>query len=618
MTLLLNRHWEMLLMTLKRSSIFLWLMVALALAPAMLFAYLGQFSRAMHDDFCQFYLGLEHGPWGFVMYEFYKWTGSYSNWFLKGMTAQLFTVAPRIAPGLIVISWLVCLSWLIFQGLTRLRMNDSRWPLAVALAALAVAAAINAFYSPQSFYWYAASTRYTLPLALLAIYLALVFWTGQRTRSRRSLLLSLIAGGLLCFIMAGASEMFAVFQLAFLTFCLLAVFAFSQPSARYCYARIFGAGWLVTLAGFLIQLSAPGTAARAAAIEERLGQLNRTLLALMPKTFSLTFDHLEHPPVFAGFALLLGAGLLVMLFKYQPPALSKTSRAVGPVWPALWLSLAFQLLWLPVLWGHTSEYPQFFGRFSARYMAVISLNMAFILAFLALLWQRKRIQAHLQKQERSTLVVYSIIAFASVFISLFLLTQINRSIERISISYLLTSLLALSALLTWQLLPCAVTRKFGLLALYSSAMGLGCLVLMIGASSYSVGYIVPRSLAPIAWLLTFSGLVWGFFFGFLLKHYPPGQIWVRLLKLVSLGMALIIGINMTLGQAALIPDFRRFAREWDELHLDIIARRDSGQKTIEIAPLSYDLADYIDVETLGNIASDCERYYGVDLIAVDG
>ena len=50
-------------MTFKRTIIFQWLIVALALVPLILYAYLGQFSRMMSDDYCITAVGQELGAW---------------------------------------------------------------------------------------------------------------------------------------------------------------------------------------------------------------------------------------------------------------------------------------------------------------------------------------------------------------------------------------------------------------------------------------------------------------------------------------------------------------------------------------------------------------------------
>ena len=129
-------------MTFKRTSIFQWLIAALALVPLILYAWLGQFSRLMSSDYYTVAFGLEAQ---------YLGGGGYANWFFKGAMAPLDTLIARITPMLIIVLWLVGLPWLVFQVLTYLKIEHSRRALSFAIAALTVAATIHAFYSPQSF-----------------------------------------------------------------------------------------------------------------------------------------------------------------------------------------------------------------------------------------------------------------------------------------------------------------------------------------------------------------------------------------------------------------------------------------------------------------------------------
>ena len=484
----------------KRTIIFQWLTAALALAPAAGYAYLGQFSRMMSDDYCQIALGKEMGAWDYMIYKFNTWAGSYANWFFKGAMAPLDTLLPRVMPALIILLWLVGMSWLVFQRLAHLKIEKPRWALSVMIAALAVAAGIHAFYSPQSFYWYAASTHYTLPLALLTIYLALVFWLAQRPRPSWW---AVIAGGALCFITAGAAEMFTVFQAVFLTLCLLASFAFLRPSVRRPYALVFGIGWLATLMGLVIQLSSPGVYLRAASIVEAYGQPNRGLSAILSETLSRSLGYIEDPQVLAGLIMLMGVGLLVMLIHCEPQAALGTSKPVKLALPPLWLGLMVQLIFVPILWLHTSDHPQLLGRFSVRYMTAIMLNIVFLLGFLVLLWRRNRINIELQKRGHGLLIVGC--AAASMFAVVLLAFIRTQDMHSRASAYLTASFLVFLGMIIWQLLPAPQTtsaRKIGLLALFVYAAAAVCIAAVVGAALFGRGgFVAARTLAPGAYLL---------------------------------------------------------------------------------------------------------------------
>ena len=611
-------------MTFKRTTIFPWLIALLSLVPVSLYAYLGQFSRLIADDYREILYNRDMAFWDGLRAWYLGLSGAYANFLAKSVMLPLGPSIPRIAPTIIIVLWMVGLSWLVFQGLACLEIRDSRRALAVAISAAIVAASIHAFYTPLSLYWHAASTDYTLPLVLFTIYMALAFWMAQRLSPS---LWALIAGGLLCFISAGFSEMFLVFQVAFLTLCLLLIFAFLRSSVRYRCVLVFGVGWLATLVGLIIQLSSPAVPWRLSWLDEPSARL---ISVLVPGTLNRTMDYIENPQVFLGFVMLMGVGLLVMLLKYKPQEALEASQPVKLALPPLWLGLFVQLIWVPLLWLHTSDNPQFLGRFSISYTIVIILNAALILGFLVLLWQRDRIQAQLQKRERGALIVYGTMAFVFVCAATFALTQENV-FYRTASSYLFMSFLVFGGIIISQLsslLPTSSARKFGWFALLSYVIAVICTAAMTFMALYARGFVPSRILSSVAHLLVLSGLVWGAWMGYMLKHCPPsfrlGQVWVKLLKLASLALILTIGIGIVLGQAALVPDFQLFAREWDARHQSIIARRDSGQTTIEIAPLTFELAEYF--LSLGTVTQHrstahhgASRYYGVELIgATDG
>ena len=592
------------MMTFKRTAIFPWLIAALSLVPLWLYAYLGQFSRLISDDYCHIGRAQKRDVWDYMIFKLDTWAGSYANWFLKGIMAPLDTLAPRIMPTVIIVLWLVSLSWLVFQCLACLKIDKPRRALSVTIAALIVTASIRAFYSPQLFYWYAASTHYTLPLTFLTMYLALSLWTARRSGLS---LLALIAGGLLCFISGGASEMFLVFQLTVLTFCLLAGFAFLRSSGRHRCVLVFGVGWLTTLGSLAIQLSSPGVARRAAV--DAVETMYRSPSALASGAWDRVANYIDRPQVVLGFVMLLGVGLLVMLVKYKPPLASEASKPIKLVLPPLWFGLMFQLLWLPRLWG----------RESSGYMAVI-LNFVFILGFLVLLWQRKRINAHLRKHDRGLLIVYGTMALVFVCAALFAITR-QSLLYRATTSWLYMSVLVFGGIMIWQLsslLSAASARRLGLLALLSYAIAAVYVAVMAAVALYGRGFVPPRILSPVAYVLVLPGLICGAYIGCALKHYGAssrlGQVWIRFLKLASAVIVLTIGIGIVLGQAALIPDFQLYAREWDARHQKIIAMRDSGQKTIEVAPFTFDLSEYMDYHDQ-NVG--CTGYYGVKIVARD-
>ena len=618
-------------MTFKRSSLFQVCIAALASAPVALYAYLGQFSRLIGDDYCYMAMG-QSMAWGITRYEFNHWSGSYAALIFKDIMAPLDVLVPRVMPAIIIALWLVGSYWLVFQVLAHLKIDRSRRPLAMTLAAFIVTASIYALHSIQSIYFYAASARHTLPTALLSIYLALACWIVGHAGGRR-FYWGIIAGGLLCFISAGGSEVFVTFQALFLMLCLLMSMAFLRNGVRRAGMLVFGVGWLTTLAGLSIQLSSPGVASRSARLYARfgLGPLDWDMTSLASKTLNWSVDYIGYPQIFLGFILLAAVGLLVMLTRYKPPAGLKASKAVELALPSLWLGLILQLFYALALGTHAIFHWRNLGHFSREYRAIVVLHIVLLLGFGVLFWRRKQINAQLRKCDPGLLSVCSVIAFVFAFVLLFFLTYAKESLhphppDNPRPDYLLMSFLVFMGVMLWWLssaLSSAVARKYGLLVFCLHGMGLICMAAIVFVALFGRRHVDLRILSANAWLLTLPGLVWGLFFGWLLKHHPPasrfGQAWVKLFKSGSLAVMLTITAGIALGQAALIPHFQRYASEWDAHHQQIIIRRNSGQNIIRFAPLTWDLADHLDfIDFLGTKeGGTCdERYFNVDAVIV--
>ena len=595
------------------------LALLLALLPLGLFAYLGQFSRLMSDDYCAIATGRELGAWQGTLYWYNSWAGSYANFFLKSALAPLDGLLPRYTPLAIILIWTLGAFWLgkgLLQGLGIPQRRLGGLLIACAL----VTASVNAFYSPQSFFWYAASTHYALPTALLTLYLGLCMHAllpGAEARLGRCIFL----GAMLCFGSAGASEIFVVFQLTALTLCLLAVFAYwlARVGKMRSLVMLVGAGWLATLVGFLLQVRSPGLAARAAADAERFGYAIRDLSGLLSGTLGQTFQLIGHPRAFAGFMLLFAIAFLVLRLSYRqrPPA-----SALSPARLAkreIWIGLVFQLLWIPLLWAHVSDAPRFFGRFSGSYMLVVALNAGLIVSFALALRQRQRLNQWLRADAAASLQAISLILL--IVTLLFALTQL-RGIHYRAAGFLFTSAICLLYVGIAQLdvasLPPAA-RQLHRLALFALVLAVLSLAAIVFTALFGRGFVDARILAPAAFMLIGPGLLLGALYGVALSPFAPkSSPGLMLPTRLCLTLALLIVFGIALGNATLLPSFQAYARDWDLRHQRILALRAGGQRSLEVAPLEFDLADYVGVTRLDRDPSNrCAlQYYDLDAISV--
>ena len=105
------------------------------------------------------------------------------------------------------------------------------------------------------FFWFTATVEYTLPVLTLLLCLAFVVETVSRLRSNWQLAIAAIAVLALGFINAGFSEMYLVFQLAFLAMLVVCVCLFADGPKRSTYIVLAAAAFVGTLVSLPVQLS---------------------------------------------------------------------------------------------------------------------------------------------------------------------------------------------------------------------------------------------------------------------------------------------------------------------------------------------------------------------------
>ena len=562
--------------------------VLLALVPLFLFAYLGQFSRMMADDYRYLGKALESGTWQAMLVWREYWNGDYTNYLLYGLLAPLGVVVPSIFPSVIIATGLLGFVWLNLKVLAFVGIRRHRYLVTVALASLILVAAINGFYSEQAFYWFAATLDYTFPALTLLLCIAFAVETASRLRTKLQLSVAAISVSAIAFVNAGFSEMYMVFQLAFTGLLVVCVYMFVDRPRRRIYLILAFAGFVGSLASLPVQMSAPGVAIRST-ISVHMGykiEPMRTLPILIARTLDLTFQYLGHQRAFAGFMMLVAAGLFVTLkmFKPVPTGLRRGRSPVAT--SALWVGLIVQLIFIPVLWSHSSDNIEVLGRFSYSFLVVVSINMAFIVALLVLIWQRALLSEALNNKN-GLLVVCSIVLLTVGL--LFALPQI-RSIHHKAASYLCITSAVLLGMLSWQLISVLAAtgdrqaKRFGLLAVPSSVITAFTLATMIAVSLWWQGFVFERTFAPITFLLMVSGLACGASIGILIYLSCPlreaHSAWLRWASILSLLVSMTIETGIVIGQAQRKEVLATRARMWDKSHQEIIRLRDEGNPAV--------------------------------------
>lgn len=598
-------------------------LLILALLPLLQFAYMVQFDRLINDDYFYLAVARDLGPWGSLLYWRSAWEGSYTDHFLFGLLAPLGSDAPRVfLTGLFVV-WLLSLAWLYERLLARLNIESHRRTLATGAAALTLAATVNAYYTPQSLFYFTAVVSYNLPLAPLAVYLALVLHATSPAYAGPRLKFVAICGFVICFVAAGLVELYMVFQLCLLTILLLLAALAAKRAGRRDYLALMAAGWAATALSLLIQITAPGIAVRSTQFSPVEVVSKRALPDFAHYLADGLVRFILREPAFAGFIMLFCVGLFAALLLHRSPGGVSLGDPAKFARASLWCGLIVQLIFVPILWAHTSDQHSVLGRFSYAYSSVIALNLGLLAAILLLLWRGRGISKLIFERRNGLLTLSG----GVLLLVLILFVAVHfRSIHHRASHYLIVTSLLLIGMLAWQLqraLGDEQTRQYGQAALLMTLATALCSVVLIGVPLYTIGRVTARVTTPAILMFVSLGLVWGAYVGYLMRR--AGQTTrareslLRRIGLSALLVACVIGAGIMLGQARFIPNLQTFAHEWDERERLIIRQRDSGLQDIIVEPLSFDLSWHILWQRMSRPmeSGSAAKYYGVESISVD-
>lgn len=586
-------------------SLFSWLLALLAMIPLGLIPLAGFYSRMKIDDFFVVASAQRHDAWGTMLFHFNHWSGSYTRFFLIGVLGPLDHLVPAIAPLLIVTLWFCALCWLLYEALNWLGVKTSRWPVALALSALTVSAAIYAFPSERAIYWYVANTAYALPFAPLSAFLALSIRVARQVTVSRKVL---AAGAIICFLGAGLAEAFVIFQLCFLGFCLLlAIFAL-DGSTRIACARMLGAGWAASLASLVVQLLSPGVMKRSLAVshDTRLPPV-RSLPDLLTGTVDNTFAFLSDPEITLGFLLLMAIGMFFALTRRDLPPVKAEERPAQLYKPLLWLGIIVQLLCMPILWAYVSDNPQFLGRFSIRYMPFVLFNMITIVVYALLLWGRNPVNGRLTQYGPG---LRTMCKFLLVIVSTLLALEMT-AIRIYAWFYLLCTFALFLASFVWES-PAATSilspRRGSLLLILCLTITWFSGASVAATLLFARGEVFIRTMTPGTTLMIISGLVWGVYLGYRVKGYLQVSRfkypWDSVVKLSLIAAILLMGMAMVCDQIELVQLYQSHARQWDANHARILSMRESGESPIIVDPMPRSFGNYMSEQ-------DAVYYYGV-------
>jgi hypothetical protein len=252
----------------KRSSLVrrtvLWLIVGVLALPLIAHLYAGLSNRPLSDDFCFTVEARERGILGALDYWYNNWTGTYSSTFFQSVIGlgELW----RFTPIMLIILWVIALTYVIFQLLSGFRVVDDsadRLPLAAGLACLLLSAVVNSTLNVyQSLYWTSGAITYSLPLIVLTFNLGLYFQMVRRSIEKGVDYPALAFTAGLAMLAGGFSPLFAVVHVALWFFVFVGSILFLPKSYRRTGMIIALVGLFFAGIAFLILLIAPGNNVR--------------------------------------------------------------------------------------------------------------------------------------------------------------------------------------------------------------------------------------------------------------------------------------------------------------------------------------------------------------------
>ncbi len=593
------------------------LLVLAAAIPLALYAYLGQFSRLMWDDFCNFGLGQQITFWEILNHNrtTTRHASSYLDNFFWGLTPPQDLAAVRLFLLLVILIWLPALAWLV-RSLCRLaQVKGGSKSRMLAASALMLAGILFAMPSPQVLYWYAGAVRYLLPLAILTVYVALLLEMGLRPRSNKRDGLALAAGALLCFFSAGLAEMSLVIQIATLVIMTPLLLCARQPADRGFFVRMWLAGLMASLAGLAIVVSAPSMIGRVSS--PFAANQGVDFQFILSSFLGRTNNYVLHEDFNAVALLSLAIGALLSLRGCQASSQSRAADRGQLSRAPLLALLAVQLALIPVIWDHASDLPAVLGRFSAGYALVIAINLLLTSAFCILLWRRRIINDHLRRRGWGATHLW---ALAVLVVAGLVLLAEARSIHWRALVYLTASQSSILLAMLWQSRALAAEPlcKRLLFATFAFAF----LAYIVTAAVIFVELLLEhvienRTMGFMSVFCAIAGLLMGMTMGCAIRAQRPAPAPLRVIQAGFAFVILALALNIAREQAALMPRFRQFAQEWDARHAQILADSQRGLQVIEVQPLSVDLEK--EISRRAAYEEPCSNiYYGVkDIILAE-
>lgn len=396
------------------------------------YAYLGSFSRYLADDYCTAAILEAEGFFGSQSYWYTMWTGRFGYTFAMNVVELFGVGAAPILPALLLLTWLVVLTWVVSQISGMLAGQSRSIMVSLAFATVMLFHLVHTLPDiGMTLYWQTGSVNYLIPLILTCLLVGMASrWATQPgTLTHREL----ATFGLIAVLIPGFNETHTIVQLGAFAVILASLILLSDRAVIRRFLPLVGVGLFSTVLGFLIVYVAPGNEARRALSPEpgpwpevlrvSLDGTNRFLIGYVNyqratlatavviaiiawASYTHTAQKLPHPTARQSMLfLLISANCLyaVVVLCYLP-----SKYLLGNVSPRSMATAAFAVTLLLALWSLLLGY--WLARWSGACSAWISQRVLLVMGALALvlaMWSGPLHIAELALADRSDFSAYA-------------------------------------------------------------------------------------------------------------------------------------------------------------------------------------------------------------------
>ncbi len=332
-----------------------WGLVAAFLLPLVIYAFNGQYTRLLADDYCFVARVRDDGLWGSLVWYHYNWQATFATSLIQGIVGSLGVGAARVLPALLLGGLWAALVWLLHEVCLWLRLRRPAF-VALLLGSASTYSVLDALPNLiQGLYWTSGAASYVTPTIFITLFLALLLRVARLHAPGSTDWRGFIAGVLLMGFTAGFGANIATLQIGLFGLLGLLVWFFA-PAQRRVVLPLLASALLATALVLLFQTFAPGTAVRMARQPEAL-----PLAQVLTDTLVYSFSFIAAGIGLFGLAASIGVFLLAGVLGYTQ--LAEPSAFIRRRWRWL-LLLSFVMLYLlivattgPIVYATTEGLP---------------------------------------------------------------------------------------------------------------------------------------------------------------------------------------------------------------------------------------------------------------------